>query len=424
MEVYSSQNIADEYLTLKGIELRTGIKGEELSTAVIGELLDNSIDDMENHGVNDPQVLVAISINKSVIKVSVRNSLNPIRNHVFSKGLLESIYKFGSYYGSKRFHKINRGALGDASKLILGTPYALADSINTDLAKMGIHYPITHKTSAKNILKTFRVGLSSSAADNRQAKVIEDKQTPSKENYTEVEILLPYHNKTDNDIKTIVRIHNFLINYALPNTHIGFTFNLLPLYREKYFPATQPLINAGKNLSSPHFYDLSEFRQFIYELNAEDQTFYDIALKTFRGANNLPRNGLTLTTIGQLKKSPAKIQKIFNMIREKIHQISPEIGLPSMIPFNTNKKFRKMALQNRLASVGILCDHVKYKQKYGYYESDNGVVKYPYFFETFIGHAERGVTNSLKVVQSINCKVSNNILVYGGPYSYETSSNK
>jgi hypothetical protein len=419
MEVYSSQNIADEYLTLKGIELRTGIKGEELLIANIGELLDNSIDDMENHGVKDPQVRVAISINKSFIKASVRNSLNLNRNHVFSKGLLESIYKFGSYYSSKKFYKINRGALGDASKLMLGTPYALAHSLNVDLEKMGIRYPITHKTSAKNILKTFHVGL-----ENRQAKVIEDKQTPSKENYTEVEILLPYHNKADNGTKTIIRIHNFLINYAFPNTHIGFTFNLFPLYKEKCFPATQPLINAGKNLSSPHFYDLSEFRQFIYELNAKDQTFYDIALKTFRGANNLPRNDLTLTTIGQLKKSPEMIQKIFNIIQEKMPSISPEIGLPSMIPLNTSKKFRKTALQNRLAKIGISCDHIKYKQDYGYYKSDNGVVKYPYFFETFIGHAENGVINNLKVVQSINCKVSNNILVYGGPYSYETSSNK
>jgi hypothetical protein len=419
MEVYSSQNIADEYLTLKGIELRTGIKGEELSTAVVGELLDNSIDDIENHGVNDPQVLVAVSINKSVIKVSVRNSLNPNRNHVFSKGLLESVYKFGSYYSSKKFYKINRGALGDASKLMLGTPYALADSININLAKMGVHYPITHKTSAKNILKTFHVGL-----ENGQAKVIEDKQIPSKENYTEVEILLPYYNNADNGTKTIIRIHNFLINYALPNTHIGFTFNLPPPYKEKYFPAIQPLINAGKNLSSPHFYDLSEFRQFIYELNAEDQTFYDIALKTFRGANNLPRNDLTLTTIGQLKKSPAKIQKIFNIIHEKIPSISPEIGLPSMIPFNTSKKFRKTALQSRLAKIGISCDRIKYKQEYGYYEFDNGVVKYPYFFETFIGHVESGVTKNLTVVQSINCKVSDDILVYGGPYSYETGSNK
>lgn len=161
MEVYSTQNVNSDYLTLKGIELRTGIKREELYTAIIGEIFDNSIDDMENHGVNDPQVHVTVSLltnnEKSFLKITVRNSVNPDRNHTFSKKLLESIYSFGSYYSSKRFYKINRGALGDASKLMIGAPYALADSINIDLTSMGIYYPITHKTSTKNVLKTFLV---------------------------------------------------------------------------------------------------------------------------------------------------------------------------------------------------------------------------------------------------------------------------
>ena len=62
MEVYSRQNVNNEYLTLKGIELRTGIKGEELYTAITGEVMDNSADDMENHGVDNPQVRVTVTV--------------------------------------------------------------------------------------------------------------------------------------------------------------------------------------------------------------------------------------------------------------------------------------------------------------------------------------------------------------------------
>ena len=83
-----------------------------------------------------------------ILDISVRNSVNPQRGHVFSKQLLESVYTFGSYFGSKRFYKINRGALGDASKLMLGAPYALADSMNIHLTDIGIYYPITHRTSS------------------------------------------------------------------------------------------------------------------------------------------------------------------------------------------------------------------------------------------------------------------------------------
>jgi hypothetical protein len=145
-----------------------------------------------------------------------------------------------TYYSSKRFYKIHRG---DASKLMLGAPYALADSMNIDLTVAITRiYPITHKTSTQNRLKTFHVGLSS--LENKKPEIIEDEETRSQENYTEVQILLPYD---DEDSVLERRILSFLRDYVLPNTHIGFTFNL-PWYKQIHFPATQPMINGGKNL--------------------------------------------------------------------------------------------------------------------------------------------------------------------------------
>ena len=166
--LYSSRSTTLDYLTLKGIELRTQITSKEIFATCLGEIMDNSIDDMETRGVKDPQVKVIISTSslseeKSIVSIVVRNSVNPGSNHVFSKQRLELIYNFKTYYSSKRFYKISRGALGDASKLMLGAPYALADSMNIDLTDMGISYPITHKTSTNGALKTFHIGLYSIA---------------------------------------------------------------------------------------------------------------------------------------------------------------------------------------------------------------------------------------------------------------------
>jgi hypothetical protein len=282
-----------------------------------------------------------------------------MKSILFSKELLESIYTFGTYYSSKRFYKIHRGALGDASKLMLGAPYALADSMNIDLtvAVTGI-YPITHKTSTQNRLKTFHVGLSS--LENKKVEVIEDEETRSQESYTEVQILLPY----DEENSVLERrILFFLRDYVLPNTHIGFTFNF-PRYKQIYLPATQPMINSGKNLSSIHFYDLSEFRQMVRELQDKNQAFYDMFRRTFRGANNLPKNDLTSTTAGELQKSSAKIEELFDLMHDKVPAISeePGPGLASIIPFSTTRKTRRMALEKRLAQMGIFSDRVKYKQ--------------------------------------------------------------
>jgi hypothetical protein len=84
-------------------------------------------------------------------------------------------------------------------------------------------------------------------------------------------------------------------------------------------------------------------------------------LENFRGANNIPKNDLTLATIGELEKSSTKIEELFELMHKKTTPISREVGLVSMIPFATTMKTRRIALQKRLAQFGISCDRVKYK---------------------------------------------------------------
>ena len=54
--LYSSRSTTLDYLTLKGIELRTQITSKEIFATCLGEIMDNSIDDMETRGVKDPQL--------------------------------------------------------------------------------------------------------------------------------------------------------------------------------------------------------------------------------------------------------------------------------------------------------------------------------------------------------------------------------
>jgi hypothetical protein len=127
-----------DYVILKGIEARTGIKKDDLYTLIPKEFLDNALDYLETHSLNtSSQVDITITKeeNDSLLRIIVRNSVKPNSNTVlFSKKMLQSIYDFSGYYSSKRIRKISRGALGDASKLILGIPYALARDMNMDIS--------------------------------------------------------------------------------------------------------------------------------------------------------------------------------------------------------------------------------------------------------------------------------------------------
>ena len=66
MSDYSGHNIGDDYFTLSGIELRTGIKQADLVNALFVEMLDNGIDYQEEHNVKDPYINVVVSKGRSL----------------------------------------------------------------------------------------------------------------------------------------------------------------------------------------------------------------------------------------------------------------------------------------------------------------------------------------------------------------------
>jgi hypothetical protein len=128
--VFSSQKTRMDYVTLEGIENRTGIEKQNAYAFVIKELLDNAIDFLETEHIGISrkreekametiaaaavQVYVSREEDDEFLRIIVVNS-NQYGKAVFSKNMLQSIFNFETFYSSKRNqYKITRGALGDA----------------------------------------------------------------------------------------------------------------------------------------------------------------------------------------------------------------------------------------------------------------------------------------------------------------------
>lgn len=61
MSDFSGHDIEDDYFTLRGIEIRTGIKQVDLINSLLGEMLDNGIDYQEAHNVKNPYINIVVS---------------------------------------------------------------------------------------------------------------------------------------------------------------------------------------------------------------------------------------------------------------------------------------------------------------------------------------------------------------------------
>jgi hypothetical protein len=288
--VFSSQNTRMDYVTLEGIENRTGVGEENLYGFIQKELLDNASDFIEMESAKEAKVKVTILKEDAVLRIIVRNT-NSSDTPSFSKD--ESIFNFDTFYSSKRNqYKLNRGALGDAFKEILCVPYALARKYGIDWKQ-----PLTITTAMnKVLLQTFVVSLTVDRI--KQTIHTEIQELKGKEeaesNFTEIEVRLP----VIEDVLDLDRLNNFLINYTTINTHIDFTFNL-PASSETNqqqilnFPQIQPINTKWTNLGSIYYYSLSEFQNFIFGLDKsiDDLPIYNILQKTFREGSNMKRLG-------------------------------------------------------------------------------------------------------------------------------------
>jgi uncharacterized protein YeeX (DUF496 family) len=151
-----------DYVTLEGIENRTGVGRENLYGFILKELLDNTLDFLEMQSAKEhlkeevPKAEVKVLITKEdrILRILVYNS-NDYGKATFSKDKLKSIFNFDTFYSSKRNqYKVSRGALGDAFKEILCIPYALSREQNIQWNE-----PMIVRSTINGLSQTFLISL-------------------------------------------------------------------------------------------------------------------------------------------------------------------------------------------------------------------------------------------------------------------------
>ena len=132
-----TESMIMDYVTLKGIENRFGVKKQDIPVTIFKELVDNALDHVEtlaltrsNHDFM-PQIHVQINSHGDRITLEVSNS---DATTSFTLERIQNIFNFNNFSSTKRNqYKISRGALGNGLKAILGMSYALAtESFNYD----------------------------------------------------------------------------------------------------------------------------------------------------------------------------------------------------------------------------------------------------------------------------------------------------
>jgi hypothetical protein len=413
--VFSSQKTRMDYVTLEGIENRTGVGIENVYSFILKELLDNAVDFLEiqsgKHQLKEPvpEDVVKVTITKQdkVLRIVVRNS-NNYSKPTFSKDMLQSVFNFERFYSSKRNqYKISRGALGDAFKEILCIPYALEQKYNSNIEWS---QPLIITTKIDNTQHTFLVSLKIDRTNQTLCTEIEELNGDEEEaesNFTEIEVRLP----VIEDTLDLDKLSSFLIDYATINTHVGFTFSLpassssseLKLQQNTLsFPKIQSINIRWTNTSSIYYYSLSEFQNFIFALDSNDLIVYIVLQKSFREGSNMKKTPLTTMTVGQLKQSSRHINELYTQLRNTMSSIS----LPSnlALPFNANKMERMEALKKRLEqrSPFFKVSNMKYKSKYGCYKL-NGI-EFPFFFEIAVAYSNY-IRYNLDFTESLNSSV-------------------
>ena len=235
---FSSQTTRMDYVTLEGIENRTGIEKENAYAFVIKELLDNAVDFLETEHIGisqkkdqkametiaaaEVQVYVSREEDNKFLQITVVNS-NQYGKAVFSKDMLQSIFNFETFYSSKRNqYKITRGALGDAFKEILCIPYALArEQRQGQQSSMEWNEPLIITTRVNRIQQTFLVYLVidriNQTISSKIEVVAESKSEKQEEsNFTRIEIRLPLIQH----LLDLDKLKKFLTGYVTFNTYL------------------------------------------------------------------------------------------------------------------------------------------------------------------------------------------------------------
>jgi len=422
-EIFSKQKGLMDYINWKDIQRKVAITKDTAYQFILKELLDNAVDYIETHHsrlADAGTVVVSIVKTDKFLKLAVTNTNDG--TPAFTEERIKAILDPNSKVSSKRNQfKINKGALGDALKEVFGIPYALtrdaqenlelesADSITTN---MEWDEPLIIKNNS--VGEEFQIRLDIDRINQVPITRVSKYTHDRKENTTEIEVRVPVIEDTNSLLAYLYRYFHFV-------THIDFQLACVDITNNNtkirpcfvISPHTQPIEKGWKSQTSVYYYTSAQFRDFILELDDDSQVIYEVLYNVFREGSNMRKTSLTLTNVGQIKRSDDAITKLYKLLRDSMKDPPSTLSLP----FNVNKKStRVQALKEKTNRLWGEVSDIKYKSDFGVVNIRAGdgkiKVQIPYFFEIAVMRI-----NELKANLSVNQAINSSAILEGVIFS-------
>jgi hypothetical protein len=346
-EIFSRQKGQMDYINWKDIQRKIGITKATAILFILKQLLDNAVDYIETHytrladGIPLVEVKIIKPHNYNYLKLVVINANDG--TPVFNERKIRLFFDPNSKVSSKRNQfKINKGALGDALKEVLGIPYALArdaqehfdrDSERDIKNNDEWNEPLILRNNSIN--EEFQVSLTIDRIKQDIGLHVEKIPIVSRhairKDTTEIEVRLPLF---DDNINALLV---YLYQYFEFVTHVDFTLEYIDEDNDKrHFieaPHTQLIEKSWKSHTSVYYYTFAQFRDFILELDDDRQIIYDVLYKVFREGSNMPKKSLTQVSVVQIKRSEDYMGELYQLLRDSMDP-------PSILslPFNVKSK--------------------------------------------------------------------------------------
>ena len=362
--VLVTEEMAMDYVTLRGIENKLGVKKEDISTYILHELIDNGLDYIEAtlSRESTPEINVNITTSGEAIHLKVSNS---DKGQSLTNQIIENMFNYHNYSSTKRNQfKIGRGALGHGLKTVLGSVYALATE----------HYGYSNWTPLKirNRNKQWTIGLildriTGLHPPDIKSIIVNDILK------TEIEIDIPVDSDSVN--KNVIELKQTFNKYLILNPHI--TMNLAIGVRCYHYPQVQKIKPDWKNLHSIWSYSKKDFEYLISTIKGRNLTLYDALLSIgLSEAYSLKKRIEFNTPLTEAQHDKSLIHTLYDDLK-KVSDSKDKLELP----YDMRVKPRKDAIEKRLEQLGIKVVSIKYQSINKSYKSEDGEVEFPYVFE-------------------------------------------
>ena len=201
-------------------------------------------------------------------------------------------------------------------------------------------------------------------------------------------------------------------------THIAFSCEDKNLDTRFEYPQLQAINPKWRNQSRIYYYEPWEFQDFILGLENNGSQIYGLLYRMFTDASNMKKTELTDMTVGQLKQSHKLINELDTELRRSMN---PPVPTSLALPFDASKKIRELALKSRIGQIYGEVSNIKYRSVFGSYESRDGRLKVPFFFEIAVCNI-KDLRAKLSINQALNCSaIASNWMVFGGNnFEWET----